>query len=58
MTERAAIVAETEADVRWRNWLARGAAGDRRSAKRMRWLAIFIAAGLLVWFLVQRAWGL
>lgn len=55
MTEQAAIVADTEADVRWRNWQARGAEGDRRTTKRIRGLMLLIAAGLLVWFVVQLA---
>ena len=55
MTEQAAIVADTEADVRWRNWQARDAEGDRRTTKRIRGLMLLIAAGLLVWFVVQLA---
>ena len=55
MTDQAAIVADTEADVRWRAWQARGAEGDRRTAKRMRGLTLLIAAGLFVWFVVQLA---
>jgi len=50
MTDQAAIVADTESDRRWRNWQARGDKADRRTAKRMRWLMIVIAAVLLVWF--------
>jgi hypothetical protein len=52
MMEQAAMVADTEADVRWRNWQARGAAADRRTARRMRGWMLLIAAGLLVWFVV------
>ena len=55
MTGQAATVAHTEADIRWRNWQARGAEGDRRTAKRMRGLMLVIAAGLLMWFVVQLA---
>ena len=55
MTEQAAIVANTEADIRWRNWQARGARADRRTAKRMRGLMILLAAALFVSFLVQLA---
>ena len=53
MTEQAAIVADTEADIRLRNGQARGAEGDRQTAKRMRGLMILIAAVFAVWFLVQ-----
>jgi hypothetical protein len=55
MTGQAAIGADTEADIRWRNWRARGAEGDRRTAKRMRRLILVIVAGLLMWFVVQLA---
>jgi len=55
MTDQAAIVADPEAELRWRNWQARGAEADRRTAKRMRRLAILIAAAVLVWFGVQLA---
>ena len=44
MTDLAATVADPEAELRWRNWQARGAEGDRRTAKRMRGLMILIAA--------------
>jgi len=53
MTNLPAIVAETEAELRWRNWQARGAEGDRQTAKRMRGLMILIAAVFAVWFVVQ-----
>jgi len=55
MTDQAAIVADPEAELRWRNWQARGAEADRRTAKRMRALVILIAAAVLVWFGVQLA---
>jgi hypothetical protein len=47
--------AAVEVDAWWRNWLARGAERDRRTAKRMRGLALLIAAGLLVLFVLQLA---
>ena len=53
MTNLPAIVAETEAELRWRNWQARGAEGDRQTAKRMRVLMMLIAAAFLVSLLVQ-----
>jgi hypothetical protein len=55
MTGQAAIVAVTEADIRWRNWQARGAEGDRRTAKRMRRLMLVLVGGLLMWFVIQLA---
>ena len=55
MTGQAATVADTEADIRSRNWQARGAEGDRRTATRMRGLMLVIVAGLLMWFVVQLA---
>ena len=55
MTDQPAIVADPEAELRWRKWQARGAEGDRRLAKRMRGLMILIAAAFLVWFVVQLA---
>ncbi len=56
MMGQAVIVADTEAaDIRWRNWQARGAEGDRRTAKRMRRLMLVAVVGLLMWFVVQLA---
>jgi len=55
MTTQVAIVPGTEGEIRWRNWEARGAEGDRRTAKRMRALMLLIAAGFLVWAVVQFA---
>jgi len=55
VTTQVEIVPETEAEVRWRNWQARGAEGDRRTAKRMRGLMLLIAAGFVVWVVVQFA---
>lgn len=53
--ELAAIVADSEAALRWRNWQARGAESDRRTAIRMRGLMILIAAAFLGWFVVRLA---
>ena len=53
MTDLAATVADAEAQLRWRNWQARGAEGDRRTAKKRRGLMMVIAAGFLVLFAVQ-----
>jgi hypothetical protein len=55
MTDLTATVADPEAELRWRNWQARGAESDRRTAKRMRGLMILIAAAFLVWFVVRLA---
>ena len=55
MTTHVAIISDSEADIRWRDWQARGAASDRRSATRMRTLLLLIVAALAVWFLVQLA---
>ena len=55
MTTHVAIISDSEADIRWRDWQARGAASDRRSATRMRTLLLLIVASLAVWFLVQLA---
>jgi hypothetical protein len=53
MTNVVATVTDSEADIRWRNWQARGAEGDRRTATRMRTLMLLIVSALVVWFLVQ-----
>ena len=53
MANQAVMVAEPDADLRWRNWQARGAEDDRRTAKRMRAVLMLIAAALVVWFVVQ-----
>jgi hypothetical protein len=55
MTNQAAIITNAEADIRWRDWQARGAASDRRTAARMRNVMLLIIAALVVWFVVQLA---
>ena len=55
MTSHVAIISDPAADIRWRDWQARGAASDRRTATRMRRLTILIFAALAVWFFVQLA---
>jgi hypothetical protein len=55
MTNQVAIVPDADAELRWRNWQARGVEADRRTAKKMRGLMLLIAAGFLVWFAVQLA---
>jgi len=53
MTIQSAVISDVEADIRWRDWQARGAANDRRTAARMRYLMLIIAAVLIAWFVVQ-----
>ena len=53
MTTHTAVIPDVDADIRWRDWQARGAASDRRTAARMRTVAVLIAAALIVWFVVQ-----
>ena len=52
MTTHSAVITDVEADIRWRDWRARGAASDRRTAARMRQVMLIVAA-LIVWFVVQ-----
>jgi len=53
MTNHTAVIPDVEADIRWRDWQARGAASDRRTAARMRIVMALIVAALIVWFAVQ-----
>jgi len=53
MTIPSAVIPDVEADIRWREWQARGAATDRRTAARMRKLMLLIVAALIAWFFVQ-----
>jgi hypothetical protein len=53
MTSHTAVVADVEADIRWREWLARGVASDRRTAARMRKVMVLIITVLIGWFVVQ-----
>lgn len=52
MTTHTAVITDVEADIRWREWQARGAASDRRTAARMRTVMLIVVA-LVVWFVVQ-----
>jgi hypothetical protein len=45
-----AVMSDLEADIRWRNWQARGAVNDRRTAARMRNVILVIVVALIVWF--------
>lgn len=53
MTTHTAVITDVDADIRWRDWQARGAASDRRTAARMRKVMVLIVAALIVWFVVQ-----
>jgi hypothetical protein len=53
MTTQAATIPDTDADIRWREWQARGAASDRRTAARMRKVMMVIVAALIGWFVVH-----
>ena len=53
MTNHTAVIPDLEAETRWRDWQARGAASDRRTATAMRTLLLLIVAALVVWFAVQ-----
>ena len=53
MTSLVPTVPDSDADLRWRDWQARGAESDRRTATRMRRLMIVIATALAIWFSVQ-----
>ena len=53
MTVDTTIAPDSEADIRWREWQARGAASDLRTAARMRKMMLLIVAALIVWFVVQ-----
>ena len=53
MTTDAAVVADVDADIRWRAWQARGAAADRRTDARMRIVVLLVVAALIVWTVVQ-----
>jgi hypothetical protein len=53
MTTQLAKVPESDADIRWREWQARGAENDRRTSRTMRRLMVVIAAAFVIWSLVQ-----
>ena len=53
MTIQSAVIPDVEADIRWRDWQARGAASDQRTAARMRKVMLLIVAALIAWFFVQ-----
>ena len=53
MTIHAATISDSEMEIRRREWQARGAASDRRTARRMRRLMVAIFAALVGWLFVQ-----
>ena len=53
MTNHTAVIPDVESDIRWRDWQARGAAIDRRTATRMRNVMLLIVAALVISFVVQ-----
>jgi len=52
MTNHTAVIPDVNADIRWRDWQARGVASNRRTAARMRNVMLLIVAALIVWFVV------
>jgi hypothetical protein len=55
VTTQTSAVHDADADRQWREWQARGAESDRKTAVRMRTLMLIIAAALAAWFAVQFA---
>jgi hypothetical protein len=53
MTIQTTVIPDVDADIRWRDWQARGAANDRRRTARMRKMMLLIGAALIAWFVVQ-----
>ncbi len=53
MTDQATVVLEQAAQVRWREWEARGAANDRRTAVRMRRVLLLFVMALVLWGFVR-----
>ena len=53
MTNHTTVMPDVEADIRWRDWQARGAASGRRMAAKMRKVVLLLVAALIVWFVVQ-----
>ncbi len=55
MTGHVDTLPETDADLRWREWQARGVASDVRTAARMRRVLLISGAALAVLVLLQLA---
>ena len=58
MTSHTAVVStveEIDAEVRWREWQARGASSDRRTAARMRKVVLAVVVAWIAWAVAQLA---
>jgi hypothetical protein len=53
VTTPAATILDADAERRWDEWRARGAAVDRRTATTMRVLMLIVVVTLVIWFAVQ-----
>jgi hypothetical protein len=53
MSALVASALDREADVRWREWQARGAERDRRSAATMGGLTVLVSIGMAFWLFIQ-----
>lgn len=53
MTNHVAAAPDAESDIRWREWQARGAAGDRRTATIMANTSVLVLIVLASWLLLQ-----
>ena len=47
------VIHDPEADIRWRDWQARGTANARRTDAKMRTLMLLVFAALIAWFVFQ-----
>jgi hypothetical protein len=47
-----AAIPNSETDLRWRQWQARGAADDRRTARRMGTAMVLMAIGFVIWLVM------
>ena len=52
MTSSVATVLDADGELRWREWQARGAKSDRRTARTMWAVMLLIAAVLVLWLTV------
>jgi hypothetical protein len=52
-TTNTAVMSDADQDIRWREWTAKGAANDRRTAKNMRIVMLLIVVALLAWSYIQ-----
>jgi hypothetical protein len=53
MTLHDSPAVDAEADIRWRDWQARGADGDRRRAATMWKLSVIVTLALALWLMTQ-----